>query len=189
MKHIESVPSGWLVPWLGPLIVGEAETTRYAQAARDWTADMAAVLIVDSYRDEAEMYAQYLRAVGSRVDYVRTPEEALARMNDSAPDVIVTDMVFQWSAYDGPEFLRAVRTRPQCATTNVIVLSGFTRPADRRRARAAGADRFLLKPCAPDELRYHIESALYAHALSTRATWNWPDDPGDEESAPPRLDI
>jgi CheY-like chemotaxis protein len=151
---------------------------------------MAAVLIVDSYRDEAEMYAQYLRAVGARVEYVRTPEEALARMDCSAPDVIVTDMVFQWSAYDGPAFVRALRTHPHCATTNCIVLSGFTRPVDRRRARAAGADRFLLKPCAPDELRYHIESALYAHALSTRATWNWPDDDtGRAESAPPRLDI
>jgi CheY-like chemotaxis protein len=150
---------------------------------------MAAVLIVDSYGDEAEMYAQYLRAMGAAVDYVRTPEEALVRISQQTPDVIVTDMVFQWSAYDGPAFLRAVRTQPSMATTNLIVLSGFTRAIDRQRARAAGADRFLLKPCAPDELRYHIESAVHARALSTHATWNWPDDDGPAESAPPRLRI
>jgi two-component system, chemotaxis family, response regulator PixG len=174
-------------PWLWPVIGSEPEDTRYVAPVEDWTANMAAVLIVDSYRDEAEMYAQYLSALGARVDYVRTPEDALARLPLNPPAVIVTDMIFQWSAYDGPGFLRAVRKHPECATTNLIVLSGFTRPIDRQRARAAGADRFLLKPCAPDELRRHIESALYARALSTRATWNWPDDDGPAESAPPRL--
>ena len=169
------------------MIGADTRASRFAPPVQDWTAPMAAVLIVDSYRDEAEMYAQYLRAVGSSVDCVRTPEEALQRVGCNPPDVIVTDMIFQWSAYDGPSFVRELRSRPQCATTNLIVLSGFTRPIDRQRARAAGADRFLLKPCAPDELRYHIESGLYAHALHTRATWNWPDDDGLTEFAPPRL--
>ena len=187
MKHAEHAPSHRVNPfWLGSIIGAETRNSRYAPPVRDWTADMAAVLIVDSYRDEAEMYAQYLHAVGPRVDYVRTPEEALERLVFNPPDVIVTDMIFQWSAYDGPRFLREVRKHPQCATTTVIVLSGFTRPIDRQRARAAGADRFLLKPCSPDELRYHIDSGLYAHALNTRATWNWPDDDGPAEFAPPR---
>lgn len=145
-------------------------------------APMASVLIVDSYRDEAEMYAQYLQSVGATVEYVRTPEEALSRLSSEPPVVIVTDMVFQASEFDGPAFVRAVRNRPECAMTNFIVLSGFTRPIDRERARSAGADRFLLKPCAPDELRRHVDSALWAHDRSMRAPWNWPEE--DRESFP-----
>jgi CheY-like chemotaxis protein len=146
---------------------------------------MPVVLIVDSYTDEAEMYTQYLRSRGSSVDDVRTPEEALSRMAGAPPVVIVTDMVFERSAYDGPLFVRTLRDRPDCSMTNLIVLSGFTRPIDRHRARIAGADRFLLKPCAPDELWRHVNSAVWAHDRTMRAAWNWPDDVSAESGPTP----
>lgn len=136
----------------------------------------ASILIVDSYRDEAEMYAQYLASVGAHVESVPTPEEAFIRLIVQPPAVIVTDMVFCCSAYDGPSFLRAVRARKGFATTNCIVLSGFTRVADRERARAAGADRFLVKPCSPYELQRHVETAVRANMCRVRAPWNWPED-------------
>jgi CheY-like chemotaxis protein len=168
-----------------PMTVAYGPKTRLAFGARDlMPSQMASVLIVDSYRDEAEMYAQYLQSVGATVDYVRTPEEAFARLLPQPPVVIVTDMVFQASAYDGPAFLKEIRSRPECATTSCIVLSGFPRPSDRQRARSAGADRFLVKPCAPDELRRHVDSARWAHDRRLRAPWNWPDDgPPDSERA------
>lgn len=146
---------------------------------------MASILIVDSYRDEAEMYAQYLASVGAHVDSVPTPEEAFFRLIESRPAVIISDMVFCCSAYDGPSFLRAVRARHAFASTNCIVLSGFTRPIDRERARAAGADRFLLKPCSPDELRRHVETAVRANLSHGRAVWNWPEDDPAESAAHP----
>ena len=176
-------------PWARPLPPARRYglRVRCAMRARDWMpVTMAPVLIVDSYSDEAEMYAQYLRSVGAAVDYVRTPEEALSRFLPDPPIVVVTDMVFEWSAYDGPGVVRAGRMRPECALTNFIVLSGFTRPLDRERARAAGADQFLLKPCAPDELWRHVDSAVSAHDRSTRAVWNWPDD-GVTDREQPRL--
>jgi two-component system chemotaxis response regulator CheY len=142
---------------------------------------MAAVLIVDSYADEGEMYADYLRSVGSNVEHVRTPEQALSLLESDRPLVIVTDMVFKRSRYDGPSFMRAVRARPECSATSFIVVSGFTRTADRDRARAAGADLFLLKPCAPDALWRYINSAIWAHGRHMRAQWNWPEDLPEEQ--------
>lgn len=134
---------------------------------------MKPVLIVDSYRDEGEMYTEYLRSTGAFVEYVRTPEEALPRLRSRPPAVIVADMVFEGSAYDGPSFVHEVRTLSTCATTNCIIVSGFPRAADRARARAAGADLFLVKPCPLDELRRQIERAVSAHDRNTRAAWNW----------------
>ncbi len=136
---------------------------------------MTPVLIVDSYRDEGEMYAEYLRSVGARVEVVRTPEEALPRVQAQPPAVIVADMVFEGSAYDGPAFVRAVRALSTCAMTNCIIVSGFPRSADRERARASGADLFLVKPCPPDELKRHIARAVSAHDRNTRAAWKWSD--------------
>ena len=131
------------------------------------------VLIVDSYRDEAEMYAEYLRSTGAVVEYAPTPEEALPRLRSRPPAVIVADMVFEGSAYDGPAFVHEVRTLPACATTNCIIVSGFPRAEDRERARAAGADLFLVKPCPPDELTRHVVRAVSAYDRHTRAEWNW----------------
>ena len=131
------------------------------------------VVIVDSYRDEGEMYAEYLRSTGAFVEYVRTPEEALPRLRSRPPAVIVADMVFQGSNYDGPAFVHEVRALSTCATTNCIIVSGFPGASDRQRARAAGADLFLVKPCLLEELRWHIARALSAYERNTRAEWNW----------------
>jgi two-component system chemotaxis response regulator CheY len=135
------------------------------------------VLIVNSYRDEGEMYAEYLRSLGALVRYVRTPEAALPLLTSQPPVVIVADMVFVGSQYDGPAFLRAVRSIPACARTNCIIISGYPQLADRARARAAGADLFLVKPCPPDVLRRYIARAASAHDRNQRAEWNWTDEP------------
>jgi CheY-like chemotaxis protein len=135
------------------------------------------VLIVNSYRDEGEMYAEYLRSLGALVQHVRTPEEALPLLTSQPPVVIVADMVFGGSKYDGPAFMRVVRASPACARTNCIILSGYPRLADRERARAAGADLFLVKPCPPDVLRRYIARATSAHDRNQRAEWNWTDEP------------
>jgi two-component system chemotaxis response regulator CheY len=148
---------------------------RHALQERQPSRLVRRVLIVDSYRDEGEMYAEYLRSTGAFVEYVATPEEALPRVRSQPPAVIVADMVFHGSNYDGPAFVHEVRALSTCATTNCIIVSGFPRASDRERARAAGADLFLVKPCPLDELRWHIARAVAAYERHTRAQWNWSD--------------
>jgi CheY-like chemotaxis protein len=136
---------------------------------------MPALVVVGSYCD-GDMYAEYLRSVGFDVLYGRTPEQALPYLGRRRPAVVITDMVFQNSVYDGPTFIDAIRSRSDCAMTNVIVVSGFVRPTDRQRARLAGADLFLLKPCPPDALWGHVNHAVWAHERNARADWNWPEE-------------
>ena len=153
-----------------------AEYTAVARPLRASRAELRPVLIVNSYRDEGEMYAEYLRTLGALVQYVRTPEEALPLLTSQPPVVIVADMVFGGSKYDGPAFMRVIRSSPACARTNCIIVSGYPQLAERERARAAGADLFLVKPCPPDVLRRHIARAVWAHDRNQRAEWNWTDD-------------
>ena len=122
-----------------------------------------AVLIVNSY-SEGEMYAEYLRSLGYEIHHVQTPEEAFPLLKEQPPAVIVTDMSFQGSAYDGPSFMVGVRELDGCAITRLIVVSGYVRQIDRDRARAAGADMFLVKPCMPDDLVRHVERAVRTQA-------------------------
>lgn len=117
---------------------------------------MARVLIVNSY-DGGEMYAEYLRTAGFVVDLATTPEEALSIVEQSAPTVVVSDLVFVGSAIDGPAFIKKIRGRLGSGV-RLIALSGFVRQSDEKAAREAGADVFLIKPCPPDTLRRHIEA-------------------------------
>src|SRR5947207_3219968 len=108
------------------------------------------------------------------------------------PDVIVSDSVFRASELDGPGFIQAVRQRTVSALTPVIVISGYVREEDRRAARAAGADRYLLKPLLPEALYGEITNALRARARGQRMAWNWSEASLDRRgidglrAAPPR---
>jgi CheY-like chemotaxis protein len=138
-------------------------------------AESPCVVVVGSYSD-GDMYVEYLASVGFNVAHARTPEHALTLLRTRVPAVIITDMVFENSDYDGPAFISAIRQRPDCAAASVILVSGYIQPKDRARARMAGADVFLIKPCSPNILSEHVARGLVAHQHRARPEWNWPEE-------------
>ena len=88
------------------------------------------------------------------------------------PDVIVVDFVFIGSAMDGPSVVRAFGERVDGATS-IIVVSGFGRREDGERARASGADRFLIKPILPRDVLYEVRRALVMRWENRRIDWSW----------------
>lgn len=125
------------------------------------------MLIVNSY-DGGEMYEEYFRMSGIAVDLARTPEAALAIVERTAPDVIVSDLVFVGSAMTGAAFIRAVRERLG-SRVKVIAVSGLVRDCDERSAREAGADVFLIKPCPPETLRQHVDGRKQRASTAQRS--------------------
>ena len=134
----------------------------------------ARILVVNGY-DGLDMYVLYLRHHHLDVWAAANPAEALGMLDVARPDVIVTDFAFPSGALDGPAFVKRLRRLRQKLELPIIVVSGFTQPADRRRARLAGADAFLIKPCLPDQLlgaitrmlRYHAGKRLRASSIAT----------------------
>jgi CheY-like chemotaxis protein len=147
------------------------------------------VLLVNSY-DERAMYGEFLRHHRLVVDDFARPEEALASLDHHVPDVIVTDFVFVDSQMDGPSFIRILRARLDEATS-IVVVSGYGRQEDGERARAAGADLFLIKPVLPRDVLYEIRRALARRGEGHRLQWNWkfvrrPQPPVDRRSSAAR---
>jgi DNA-binding response OmpR family regulator len=143
------------------------------------------VVLVSSY-DERAMYGEFLRDHRLVVDDFARPEEAIAFLDHSVPDVIVTDFVFVGSEVDGPSFIRSLRVRLDEATS-IVVVSAFGRQEDGERARAAGADRFLIKPVLPRDVVYEVRRALARRWDGRRLQWNWrfvrlPKPPVDRRS-------
>lgn len=126
---------------------------------RKWTNRRCRVLVVNGF-DGRRMYASYLEHEGLVVCEATGPRGALSAIRRFHPDVLVTDYVFPGTTIDGPAFIAQVRDDRGCAQPAIVVVSGYTRPEDERRARAAGADDFVLKPCLPADLLAHIVRSL-----------------------------
>jgi two-component system, cell cycle response regulator DivK len=139
------------------------------------------VLVVEDYPDAREMYAEYLRFSGFRVDEARNGEEALSKAQESVPDVVLMDLALP--LMDGWEATRRLKGDRRTARTLVVALTGHALAGHAEGARRAGCDAFVTKPCLPDELVDVIRKLLAARA---QAAFPAPD-PG--ASAQPRTGV
>ncbi len=115
------------------------------------------VLLVESHADTRELYEEYLTFAGFRVETAATTDEAIARAR--AADVIVTGLSVRGSV-DGLGLVSRLRQDVAHGGTPIIVLTAWPLASHRARALAAGADRFLAKPCLPDTLLAHVRELI-----------------------------
>jgi two-component system, cell cycle response regulator DivK len=125
---------------------------------------MARVLLVEDHADTRQMYAEFL---GIEFDVLTAAdgEDALRIMRVETPDLIVTDLSLP--GVDGFELIARVRSDASLQSIPIICLSGYGGHEHEQRARAAGCDRILQKPCMPDELAVIVSDEL-AHAAKRR---------------------
>jgi CheY-like chemotaxis protein len=104
------------------------------------------------------MYAEALRFMGFQPITERTGEGGFQRACDLHPDVVVADVMLP--GITGLDLTRRLRDDNRTKDAAIIVLTGRTFGSDEQQAAAAGCDRFLLKPCLPDELASEIRDVL-----------------------------
>lgn len=111
---------------------------------------MAVVLLVEDHRDTRLMYAEFLGSEGFDVVQASDGEEALDLMRARTPDLVITDLSLP--RVDGFELMNRMRKDPTLAAVPVICLSGYSDETHQLRARAAGGNLLIQKPCLPDTL-------------------------------------
>lgn len=116
------------------------------------------VLIVDDDGDTREMYTVALTVMGFQPVAVTNAEEAFAQACEVHPDAIVTDMTLP--GLSGLDLARRLRGDARTTNVGIIVLSGHSSEVTQQRAREAGCDRYLVKPCLPDALALEIHDVL-----------------------------
>ena len=105
------------------------------------------------------MYAHWLTDAGFRVDQAHNGLQALERAFDSVPNVVVTDLNIP--GIDGFELTRRLRHDPRTRDIPVLAVTGYAAfAADPERARRAGCDVVLPKPCSPGDLETAIRSLI-----------------------------
>lgn len=120
--------------------------------------DAPLVLVVDDFEDNRAMYVEYLQFRGLRVVEAVNGEEAVARATDLLPAVVIMDLSLP--VMDGWEATRRIKSNPKTKHIKVVALTGHAEPAHAQRAREAGCDDFVAKPCLPENLLAKVREHL-----------------------------
>lgn len=115
------------------------------------------VLIADDSPHLHEIFKVLLGAMRIKdVRFVRHPNDALARMALSAPDVVITDLIL--GVHDGIDLVRRIRNGENNVDpyTPVIVITGRTETDLVEHARDNGANEVLARPVSADCLYTRI---------------------------------
>ena len=122
------------------------------------SAERPLILLVDDFEDAREMYRDYLAFAGFRVETACDGREALEKARALSPDLILMDLSLP--VVDGWEATRILKADPATRHLLVVALSAHAMNADGDRARAAGCDGFIPKPCLPPDLVAQIQTFL-----------------------------
>jgi len=120
------------------------------------------VLLVEDFEDAREMYRDYLEFSGFRVETARDGHEAIEKARKLRPHLILMDLSLP--GIDGWEATRILKDDPQTADLVIVALSAHALAAEGDRARAAGCDGFIAKPCLPTDLVAEVFLHLKAHS-------------------------
>ena len=133
------------------------------------------ILIVDDEKNIRRTVRMVLEGEGYSVEEASSGEEALARLPDVAPDVMLIDV--QLPGISGHEVLESMRkaraprdenvaTPPAPPEPMAIMISGHGTLADAVRATKAGAYDFLETPLDRERLMVTLRNALERRAMA-----------------------
>jgi two-component system, OmpR family, KDP operon response regulator KdpE len=112
------------------------------------------ILIVDDEPQARRVLRTALVAQGFEVNDARSGEEALDRLREEPPDVILLDL--KMPGMGGIEACREIRASSEVP---IIVVSAKNSRKDRAEAFEAGADQYVTKPCGIEEVVARIRAA------------------------------
>jgi CheY-like chemotaxis protein len=125
--------------------------------ARRAPRDARRILVVDDNADTREMFALYFRSRGFTVETASNGLAAIDAAHRLHPDVIVMDVTMP--DLDGISATRVIKQDPHTVDIPVVILTAYPIRAIKGGAFATDA-RFVMKPCAPEELEQHVASVL-----------------------------
>ena len=118
----------------------------------------ASILVVEDEPAQREVLRYNLIAEGFDVVLAETGDEALERLAEMRPDLVVLDWMLPGPS--GIEICRQIKSGRESRAIPVIMLSARTEEADRVRGIDIGADDYITKPFSVAELIARIRKEL-----------------------------
>ena len=119
---------------------------------------MAKILIAEDERDIRDLVAFTLRFAGHEVFAASNGEEAVELAPRVNPDLILMDV--RMPRMTGYEACKIMKADPGLKDIPVVFLSAKGQESEIQQGLASGAEEYLLKPFAPDQLTSRVKVIL-----------------------------
>jgi len=116
------------------------------------------ILLVEDDPSAARLVSYTLEQEGYEVLTAPNGVEGLRKAREEEPDLLVLDVMLP--GLDGFEVCHRLRSEPQTAKLPILMLSAKAREADKATGINVGADDYLSKPAAPDEIVARVANLL-----------------------------
>lgn len=154
--HSDGVNKGATFITTFPLLADRTEPVTVAHVpeiiAADNSLDGLRVLLVDDEPEARQIISTVITRTGAEVRSCESAHEALAKLAEWKPDVILSDIAMP--EQDGYSFIRQVRSLPRDKGGDIpaAALTAYARDIDRRQALAAGYQMHIAKPIGASQL-------------------------------------
>lgn len=119
---------------------------------------MTKILIAEDERDIRELVNFSLQFGGFTVVQAANGAEAVEQAEKELPDLILMDV--RMPKMTGYEACRQMKTMPEICDIPVVFLSAKGQETEIQTGLESGAEEYILKPFAPDELVKQVQAVL-----------------------------
>jgi CheY-like chemotaxis protein len=119
---------------------------------------MPKILVVDDNAVSRELLRYVLKPLGLEIVEAASGWEALERIAEIRPDVVLLDV--DMPGLDGYGALREIRRKPEWTGLCVVAVTAYAMQGDRDKAIAAGFDDYVTKPINAVQFRKYVEELL-----------------------------
>jgi DNA-binding response OmpR family regulator len=116
------------------------------------------VLVAEDERDIRELIGFTLRFAGLDVTLTKNGVEAVEQALQLKPDLIMLDV--RMPKMTGYEACRELKDNPDTCDIPVVILSAKGQDGEIQEGIEAGADHYIVKPFAPEELTNRVKDIL-----------------------------
>ena len=121
------------------------------------------ILLVDDEESNLKLATQWLVPLGYEVDYAFNGEEALCKVKESPPDLIILDIMMP--VMDGYTACRTLKEDPKTASIPIVMVTAQDDRESKLKGLSASANEFLSKPIDKSELIIRVRNLLKIKAF------------------------
>lgn len=122
------------------------------------------ILVVDDEDRNLRLMEALLIPLGYKVCLARDGKEALEKVQEMPPDVILLDIMMP--EMDGFEVAKQLKAKDETKIIPIVMVTSLREVEDRVKSLEAGADDFLTKPVDKTELQARVQSLLKVKAYN-----------------------
>jgi len=120
--------------------------------------DKPKILVAEDEKDIRELIGFTLRFAGLDVTLARNGVEAVEQVSQMRPDLILLDV--RMPRMTGYEACRVLKSNPDTSDIPIVILSAKGQEGEIQEGIESGADHYIVKPFAPDELANQVKDIL-----------------------------